>query len=60
MVGSSKAVFFNVSALCAPPVLVVLPLSAAGFVAPCHGPVPGGQGQIPGTQRKDLGPQRSP
>ncbi|AKA81658.1 hypothetical protein C4K01_3872 [Pseudomonas synxantha] len=42
------------SALCAPPALIVLPLSAAGFVAACHGVAPGGQGQFPGTHGKDL------
>ncbi|KAB0570384.1 hypothetical protein C9383_04020 [Pseudomonas palleroniana] len=60
MVGPSKTVFFNVSALCAPPELLVLPLCAAGFVAPCHGAESGGQGQFPGTQMKDFSARRSP
>ncbi|WP_458722834.1 hypothetical protein [Pseudomonas brenneri] len=47
-------------ALCAPPNLIVLPLAAAGFVAPCQGSRPGGQDQLPGTQVKDLRCRRSP
>ncbi|AZF06251.1 hypothetical protein C4J94_3490 [Pseudomonas sp. R5-89-07] len=31
-----------------------MPLSAAGFVAACHALSPGGQGQLAGTQMKDL------
>ena len=58
--GVLEAVFFNVSALCAPLPLIVLPLSAAGFVAACQGLLPGGQSQLPGTQGKDLASHRSP
>ncbi|NCE86236.1 hypothetical protein DK870_17775 [Pseudomonas sp. Q1] len=58
--GALENGFFNVSALCAPPELLVLPLCAAGFVAPCHGAGSGGQGQFPGTQMKDFNTRRSP
>ncbi|KAA8699902.1 hypothetical protein FIV38_21855 [Pseudomonas proteolytica] len=51
--------FLEVFALCAPPNLIVLPLAAAGFVAPCQGLRRGGQDQLPGTQVKDLCRRRS-
>ncbi|KAA6173028.1 hypothetical protein C1Y18_16225 [Pseudomonas sp. MPR-R5A] len=46
--------------LCAPPILVVLPMSAFGFVAVCQGARLGWQGQLRGTQVKDLPRSRLP
>ncbi|WP_155510430.1 hypothetical protein [Pseudomonas fluorescens] len=40
--------------LCAPPAPIVLPMSAAGFVAACQGSPCGWQDQFPGTQVKDF------
>ncbi|UVL86355.1 hypothetical protein LOY35_12585 [Pseudomonas sp. B21-028] len=48
------------ASLCAAPVPGVLPMSAAGFVAACQRPSPGGLGQFPGSQVKDFPGSCSP